>query len=309
MEAIERLRGLKTWAAENLDQDDASSMIHDLDKVILVVEKTGKERQSFGNVLAVIHRDGGHYIQKHGVDKACKDAISKISDDKIASEKMNRQVDAWDKEKSELQASLVHLQQQLATAVKDRIFWHGRMKETDRYLGDAQADLATKTKALERAFVRVECDVCGTKGEVIPSTDLVCTLCYQKLQKNYANMSKAFYEKCLKYYRMLFAMTGERLLMVMKDAYHEFSGAYKKSEDELGKVYPRSEFKEVLDFVEFKVKEYLGFVVPCKKCKETGMVREEHRGEHDNELVELFCDCEVGVKMLKEWEDSHPDRE
>lgn len=34
-----------------------------------------KENQSFGNVLAIIHRDGGHYITEHGHDKASKDAI------------------------------------------------------------------------------------------------------------------------------------------------------------------------------------------------------------------------------------------
>ena len=30
--------------------------------------------QHLGNLLAIIHRDGGHYIGKHGVDKAVKDA-------------------------------------------------------------------------------------------------------------------------------------------------------------------------------------------------------------------------------------------
>lgn len=30
--------------------------------------------QHLGNLLAIIHRDGGHYMSKHGVDKAMKDA-------------------------------------------------------------------------------------------------------------------------------------------------------------------------------------------------------------------------------------------
>ncbi len=34
-----------------------------------------EENQSFGNVLAVIHRDGGHYITEHGHRKAAEDAI------------------------------------------------------------------------------------------------------------------------------------------------------------------------------------------------------------------------------------------
>ena len=38
------------------------------------------ENQSFGDVLAVIHRDGGHYITKHGHKKASEDAIRVIVD-------------------------------------------------------------------------------------------------------------------------------------------------------------------------------------------------------------------------------------
>ncbi len=34
-----------------------------------------EENQSFGNVLAMIHRDGGHYISKYGHKKASRDAI------------------------------------------------------------------------------------------------------------------------------------------------------------------------------------------------------------------------------------------
>lgn len=42
-------------------------------------QKRAKEQeQQAGNVLAVIHRDGGHYISKHGWEKACKDAQDMI---------------------------------------------------------------------------------------------------------------------------------------------------------------------------------------------------------------------------------------
>lgn len=34
--------------------------------------------QEIGNLLAVIHRDGGHYITQHGLSKAITDAISII---------------------------------------------------------------------------------------------------------------------------------------------------------------------------------------------------------------------------------------
>ena len=35
------------------------------------------ENQSFKNVLAIIHRDGGHYVAKHGHKKAAADAVIK----------------------------------------------------------------------------------------------------------------------------------------------------------------------------------------------------------------------------------------
>ena len=40
------------------------------------------ENQSFGNVLAVIHRDGGHYITEHGHKKASEDARKIVLDER-----------------------------------------------------------------------------------------------------------------------------------------------------------------------------------------------------------------------------------
>ena len=34
-----------------------------------------EENLSFGDVLAVVHRDGGHYITEHGAEKASRDAV------------------------------------------------------------------------------------------------------------------------------------------------------------------------------------------------------------------------------------------
>lgn len=34
-------------------------------------------KRAVGDLLAVIHGDGGHYIAEHGVKKACADAVSK----------------------------------------------------------------------------------------------------------------------------------------------------------------------------------------------------------------------------------------
>lgn len=42
------------------------------------VEVLKELEQQAGNVLAVIHRDGGHYISKHGWKKACEDAKNMI---------------------------------------------------------------------------------------------------------------------------------------------------------------------------------------------------------------------------------------
>lgn len=33
-----------------------------------------------GNLLAIIHRDGGHYESEHGTEKACADAMQRICD-------------------------------------------------------------------------------------------------------------------------------------------------------------------------------------------------------------------------------------
>lgn len=49
-----------------------------IEKLNIKLDFAKKENQAFGNVLAVIHRDGGHYITKHGHVKASKDAISMV---------------------------------------------------------------------------------------------------------------------------------------------------------------------------------------------------------------------------------------
>lgn len=35
--------------------------------------------QAMGDLLAVIHRDGGHYIETHGWKKACEDALEEVN--------------------------------------------------------------------------------------------------------------------------------------------------------------------------------------------------------------------------------------
>ncbi len=46
-----------------------------LGKLLKYLDIAKRENLSFGNVLAVIHRDGGHYITEHGAEKASRDAI------------------------------------------------------------------------------------------------------------------------------------------------------------------------------------------------------------------------------------------
>ena len=51
----------------------AATILHNMEAELRV------ENQSFGNVLAVIHRDGGHYITQHGHKKASEDAIEIVT--------------------------------------------------------------------------------------------------------------------------------------------------------------------------------------------------------------------------------------
>ncbi len=62
------------------DQSRGVDELHDqLDELILASRKLSEENQSFGNVLAIVHGDGGHYITEHGHRKASKDAIKIIN--------------------------------------------------------------------------------------------------------------------------------------------------------------------------------------------------------------------------------------
>lgn len=38
------------------------------------------ERDMLRELLAVIHRDGGHYTEEHGIAKSCADAMTKVSE-------------------------------------------------------------------------------------------------------------------------------------------------------------------------------------------------------------------------------------
>ena len=59
-------------------RDNGFDALIDINEKELAAAKA--QNQSFGNVLAVIHRDGGHYITKHGHEKASEDAIKIVLD-------------------------------------------------------------------------------------------------------------------------------------------------------------------------------------------------------------------------------------
>jgi len=84
-ERLVRIMGtfdLATGHADTLDEllDSLESELRD----VLGHYRTAREwvgltdEQMLGNLLARIHRDGGHYQGTHGVKKACEDAEAKV---------------------------------------------------------------------------------------------------------------------------------------------------------------------------------------------------------------------------------------
>lgn len=103
-QSLERLAERGGFGIEEMDGffpewREKASVIDQLKARLTLAEE---ENQSFGNVLAVIHRDGGHYITKHGHEKASVDAIKVVLDErtKLAAaeekiERMRGEVEFW----------------------------------------------------------------------------------------------------------------------------------------------------------------------------------------------------------------------
>ena len=53
----------------------ANNRIYSFKLLLAENDKLRKENESASNLLAIIHRDGGHYQTKHGTVKSVKDAI------------------------------------------------------------------------------------------------------------------------------------------------------------------------------------------------------------------------------------------
>jgi len=55
----------------------------DMGVVLAMVQEVDDLQSKLHNLLAVIHRDGGHYTEKHGLEKSVQDAMQ-LSSERIA---------------------------------------------------------------------------------------------------------------------------------------------------------------------------------------------------------------------------------
>lgn len=106
-----------------------------------------------GDLLAIIHRDGGHYIQQHGMDKALADAEQRIYDERGA-------LDAMTAERDELRAKLAEIER------------HHQFTPADNYadlLRDDGENSRMRTKlAMQTAWLYAESgDIRGVKCSVL----------------------------------------------------------------------------------------------------------------------------------------------
>ena len=54
------------------------TIIEAINELLLLRKRSKMYKHYLNNLLAVIHRDGGHYTQEHGIEKSAKDAEKKI---------------------------------------------------------------------------------------------------------------------------------------------------------------------------------------------------------------------------------------
>lgn len=76
----------------------AMSMRWPIAEILAPGERTRSEalvdRQHFRDLLAVIHRDGGHYLAQHGVERACFDGARRVLYDREALVMVERERDS-----------------------------------------------------------------------------------------------------------------------------------------------------------------------------------------------------------------------
>ena len=78
-------RELVTETAHILNEQEEKEFIREIEEPL---ENLSKARlNKLLNLLAVIHRDGGHYVTQHGLNKACEDAKKVILNERSFNKK------------------------------------------------------------------------------------------------------------------------------------------------------------------------------------------------------------------------------
>ena len=62
-------------------------IIEAIDELIALRKYSDIYKHILQNLLAIIHRDGGHYTEEHGLEKSVEDAIKVVAKERIDSEK------------------------------------------------------------------------------------------------------------------------------------------------------------------------------------------------------------------------------
>ncbi len=108
-----------TWS----QQEAVSTIIH-------AARQRSRDRHNLLNLLALIHRDGGHYETTHGTEKAVEDAMSivrsRVGEDAvklatIARDNLHLTNDEWEKVKGLVDSILAHANQPQAPAIVRQI--------------------------------------------------------------------------------------------------------------------------------------------------------------------------------------------
>lgn len=60
-------------------------------RMLYLERKLHASEKALGNLLAVIHRDGGHYLAEHGLEKAVEDAMAKWAEMRKALDELRHQ--------------------------------------------------------------------------------------------------------------------------------------------------------------------------------------------------------------------------
>lgn len=84
----EKLEAIRVLAGERLRECSCPArcgwclVLEGILSILSSPESEGEAEKALGNLLAVIHRDGGHYQAEHGTEKAAKDAEAVVLADR-----------------------------------------------------------------------------------------------------------------------------------------------------------------------------------------------------------------------------------